>query len=284
MLSAIDERDRPYAVIALRWLSCAKRPLRLEELAEACCINPEGTPSIDLDHRVDPRGIPAVLSSLVRVYDAIPPAILGENGTTRQANADDVLVTHVQLAHFSVKEYLNSDSVVNSSNSCFHLSEAASHLSIAQSCAAYLREFVVSYDREDWAPWVLLYARRYFEVHQRAAELQGLPTSCLWVHLDILQSRAAKQFYFSSADLSSLYLASAFGLDLTCQAIGNAEINRVEGLQEEAATPLIAAVVGGFESTVKVLLSMGADVNIVTHGYGTALQAASYGGREQIVK
>ncbi|KAI1672149.1 hypothetical protein L13192_03008 [Pyrenophora tritici-repentis] len=52
----------------------------------------------------------------------------------------------------------------------------------------------------------------------------------------------------------------------------------------EYGNALQAASEGGHEQVVKMLLDKGAEVNAQGGEYGNALQAASWGGHEQVVK
>ena len=68
-LLGIDESYRQMAIKALQWLAFSKRPLRVEELAEAVSIDPQATPSFDQTERLfDSHDILNVVSSLITVH------------------------------------------------------------------------------------------------------------------------------------------------------------------------------------------------------------------------
>lgn len=52
--------------------------------------------------------------------------------------------TRVRLAHFSVKEYLESERILGSKVDQFRLESAVSHQSLARSCIIYLRYYSIS--------------------------------------------------------------------------------------------------------------------------------------------
>ena len=52
------------AIAALQWLAFSRHPLQVEELAEACIIEPETEPQVDDKERFPPREILEISSSL----------------------------------------------------------------------------------------------------------------------------------------------------------------------------------------------------------------------------
>ena len=102
ILDSIDADDSKDALKILQWLVYSARPLRIEELAEVLTVNTEFTPPLfDAEQRfLDPRDVLDICSSLV----ATTVEISGKDGDERE----EILV---QLAHFSVKEYLVSERI-----------------------------------------------------------------------------------------------------------------------------------------------------------------------------
>ncbi|KAF8199449.1 ankyrin repeat-containing domain protein [Pholiota molesta] len=84
---------------------------------------------------------------------------------------------------------------------------------------------------------------------------------------------------------NALQAASAGGHDTTARLLleNGADVNAAQG--GEYGTALQAASAGGHDTTARLLLENGADVNAAQRGeYGTALQAASAGGHVTIVR
>ena len=87
VLDRIAAEDFEIAKIALIWLSCCKRPLSLGDLGIATAIVP-GAKAFDEENRLD--------------NDEMLQEILGPLITVNRETSI------VNLAHFSVREYLNS--------------------------------------------------------------------------------------------------------------------------------------------------------------------------------
>ncbi|KAF2721065.1 purine and uridine phosphorylase, partial [Polychaeton citri CBS 116435] len=96
ILNNILDKHKQYAIRLLQFLTFSERPLRLEEAIDAIVVFPDRTPAFDERHRMpQPREITRFCSSLVSIVNhEIEPS----------KNSGDYL----QLAHFSVKEYLVS--------------------------------------------------------------------------------------------------------------------------------------------------------------------------------
>ncbi|KAF7984303.1 hypothetical protein HWV62_15275 [Athelia sp. TMB] len=115
----LAESDRPQDLLQmLHWLAFSVRALRLEELADVVSVDQGAVdgPAYDPDLRFgDPTIALAVCAGLVTL----------SNG-------------NVKLAHFSVKEYLTSDSIKAGAAAAFYINKSISHSMIAQTCLVYL--------------------------------------------------------------------------------------------------------------------------------------------------
>ena len=119
ILDDIGEENDKDAFKVLQWLTYSARPLRIEEVAEVTALDIEGDPRFDPEHRLrEPRDLLTICSSLVTL-----------------------VASELRLAHFSVKEYLTSERIRVSSASKFSALEISAHLSIAETCLAYLLQF-----------------------------------------------------------------------------------------------------------------------------------------------
>jgi hypothetical protein len=131
ILTNIDEDYRRDALKILQWLTYSARPLRLEEVAEVVAVDVDESPRFDPEKRyLEPRDIWTTCSSLISLQGEILED--AHKGNTRVI---------VQLAHFSVKEYLISPSIRNERAKDYSIQEVDTNALIAESCLAYLLHF-----------------------------------------------------------------------------------------------------------------------------------------------
>jgi hypothetical protein len=172
ILENIPEENMEDATTILRLLTCSERPLHLEELIDAIAVQPDVRPSFDPDNRMpEPRDILRICSSLVTLVQS-PLDRFGDVAV--DTHSDDVegrrTTTKLQLAHFSVKEYLISDRISPSFSTL--LAEQTARASIATLCLAYLP------DLDHSLPLVELRARfgfsqycaKYWAVHAKVVD------------------------------------------------------------------------------------------------------------------
>ena len=96
ILDSIDEDNQQDTLKILQWLTCSARLLRLEEVAEVITIDIKESPRFDPEKRYpEPQDIWTICSSLISLQEEA----LKDTGTGNPR-------VIVQLAHFSVKEYL----------------------------------------------------------------------------------------------------------------------------------------------------------------------------------
>jgi hypothetical protein len=128
-LDTIPFEHKSYAVLILQFLTFSERPFSVKEIVDVIAVNTEGDPYFDpSDTMPDHQEISRYCSSLVVVVST---------------ESDKVL----QLAHFSVKEYLTSnrvDSVV-----AREFQKVTASASIAKVCLAYLLQFDHEVQPED---------------------------------------------------------------------------------------------------------------------------------------
>ncbi|KAK9783908.1 putative NACHT domain-containing protein [Seiridium cardinale] len=130
ILQRIDLLYAEEALRALQWIVFAARPLFLEEVAEACIVDPSSSKAVDPDRRLQPLDIAEILTGLVVVE---PPVEEIMKPRPRR---------HVlALAHFSVKEYLISTQARGLPSNLYELSFEAglAHCSILRGCMAYIQ-------------------------------------------------------------------------------------------------------------------------------------------------
>ena len=298
ILARIPEGQKQTAIRILQFLASSERPLRIEEVVEAIAVNPEGKPQFDSKNRMpEPSEISRYCSGLVVVVPRTDYPIDQHNWK---------MVKVLQLAHFSVKEYLTSGRVEESFQGSF--TEINARGSITRVCLAYLSQP----DEKDppteiEAAFPLAqYSAQYWLDHARPAEpRKDVQESILKF---FLQQRNAYKVWGGLFDpdrpwsgdpwseylwidaprgyrnmATPLYYASLAGLGRTVESLleKGQDINASGGLYGNA---LQAASSRGHEKVVQMLLERGADVNAQGGRYGNALQAASSRGDEKVVQ
>ncbi|KAK6436813.1 hypothetical protein LTR95_006993 [Oleoguttula sp. CCFEE 5521] len=315
MLNNIDEDDRPYALKLIRWLAYAQSPPSLGELAEASIIDPMDDPAADGSVNIDDRGdwedALEILADFVVIEGADEADM--DDRISRSAGLDDVRGdlgvtylshdiekdTRVRLAHFSVKEYLESSRILASDAKEFHFDSAKEHKFLTQSCLVYLMYYSSSSQKtstkQDLTTFPLLeYAAKTWSYH---ALLQECSNSI--PELSLLTSEVSKRDWLSVYDPDhswkppfgtdqidigqALYYASLLGFETAVQMLidAGADINAQGGMYRNA---LHAASFGGLEKVVEMLIDAGADVNAQGGDCGNALQTASLRGHEKVVQ
>jgi hypothetical protein len=147
MLERIGPAVSGDALTLLRWLAYAMRPVTLAELQTAVTIRPEDD-EVDFEDEGDFRDSLDILAGLVVFSDGADSTEDGADSTAdggyTQYNKASVATqeltpdVRVRLAHFSVKEYLESERITGSSASFFRLEAGVCHRFLAQSCLTYL--------------------------------------------------------------------------------------------------------------------------------------------------
>lgn len=109
ILLNLDEEYEDYAFKIFQWLCFSKRSMRINEMVEVLATDSTDDFSFMPEQRLpDPRDILTICSTLVSITST------ATNGTSAQTD-------ELRLAHFSVKEYLISDRLKNSSMHRYHI-------------------------------------------------------------------------------------------------------------------------------------------------------------------
>ena len=142
LLRHITPQNKPYAVRILQLLLYSGRPVRLDQVIDAIIITPKKQPCFDAGLRMPhPEEITRLCPSLI----SLMPAGSKSEGETRHLL--------LQLAHASVREYLQSQSLEMSFRPA--LSEIAARKDLMNICIAYIvHAFKYTSDmrsNEDWA-------------------------------------------------------------------------------------------------------------------------------------
>lgn len=236
ILQDIPEESQGHARRALWWLVEARRPLTVEEVAEAAVLDPSIEIPFDPEERFfDPHNdiieILGSLVSVVRVENEIEPSTPVSVGAIT-ASTITSLSDQLRLSHFSVKEYLISERISQSADivvRVFHASQQLTDRFILKGCLEYIFHYSESDDKEendeDLEQFPLLrYACEYWCMHADASVIEDDVEEALLRLLaseTILNSwllvytpEQPKKKYFDKPDEpgQALHYAARFGL------------------------------------------------------------------------
>lgn len=117
----------------MQWLAYSWQPMSLTEVSEVLTVDPEDDTQFDIERRlVEPRELLRLCSSMAT--------------TVRQQRRQNVQTVYedaeeeelLQLAHFSVREYLESARLHEGLAKSFAIHEMRANTFIAESCIIYL--------------------------------------------------------------------------------------------------------------------------------------------------
>ena len=131
ILKNINQNDRPYALRILEFVCFSACPLTIEEVNDALAIELDEKPRFDPESRF--------LTAEEILY--VCPSLLILNEQEIRKGSKRTTARIVQLAHFSVKEYLVSERIAKSIVSYFALSPCQGNETLCRKCLAYLDYF-----------------------------------------------------------------------------------------------------------------------------------------------
>jgi ankyrin repeat protein len=325
MLTRIDDGDRAHALVLLRWLTYSYEPLTLEQLAEASIIDPTDDPSsdglVDLDNKGNWDDTLNILTGLIVVAPRDQENGSGTADEQRSEGSDqgdkhrivdnEIMIdgeldvyrhglhiskdTKVRLAHFSVKEYLQSSRIVDSAARGFHLVPSREHRFLTQSCLIYLTCYSQSRMKQDSEgyrikfPLVFYAAQRWWDhaaeqmPKDNTRELrflfnERLRLDCLSVYSPGQRSELVR----FAKRRPALPHASFKNLREIVQGL-IATGEDIDGQDGDLGSALEAAAGRGHDAMCRLLLDKGADVNGGGGTFGNALEAAAYEGHEDVI-
>ncbi|KAJ9412649.1 hypothetical protein FOXG_17298 [Fusarium oxysporum f. sp. lycopersici 4287] len=275
ILQRIPPERKHKAIRLLQFLVCSERPLTLKEAVDVIAVRIDSRPGyFDPEDRLPcPSEITGFCPSLVSI-------VQGPHG------GEDA-VEEVQLAHFSVKEYLLSYQVQG-----FLHAEAS--IVITQTCLTYLtslKKGSVAIIKSQFP--LAKYAAKVWMDHTRPAQVSSdiVAEAVSFLENDVLFRLWTRLYQLDwplveepgTTQASCLYFACLGGLTETVKVLlsNNRNVNAQGG---RYGTALQAASAEGYKEIVRLLLDKNADINARSGLYGTALYAASYGGHKEIVR
>ena len=288
------------AVKVLQWLCFSHRPMRLTEIVEILAIETGDQGGFDPEERLpDPMDIMVVCSSLISFNQRESDKHFDINFVPMIGRSEDADMIQLQLAHFSVKEFLLSDRCAFSS----HFRSQICHSVVAESCLRYLlhvfqeapitKELVMRnpltlYAAAQWWRHLQAISGRIDEIildltSRLLTEENGFLLSWVWLY-DMDRPWRTLDPRRKAEDVAQpIYYAAQIGVPVVVGKIlgRNTNANSRGGFYGNA---LEAASYFGHERVVQMLLDAGANVQAKGGFYGSALAAASSGGHERIVQ
>ena len=293
ILHAIPSEYQQNAIRILQFLTFSERPLTIDEAVDTIAVDIEGDQYFSPKYRMPvPQEISRYCSSLVVMVSAT-----GHTYDEDDSHDEDDERIELQLAHFSVKEYLTSNRLDSGFAQDFQ--ETTARASIAKVCLAYLLHFDQDALPEEISETFPLaqYSARSWMTHATVAEGKDKRLQDFIEQFFCYRERSYKICYSVhrpdqewdddpgsySEPASALYYAALGGLvnAVKCLLSRGADVNAQGG---QHGNPLQAASFSGLKQVVKLLLDKGADVNAQGGNDGNALQAAAVIGHEQVVK
>ncbi|KAI9878600.1 MAG: hypothetical protein M1830_000460 [Pleopsidium flavum] len=311
ILLNIPEDDQQAAHATLQWLAFSQRPMTLGEISEAIAVDTRQRCFAVESRFLDAHSILEICSSMVTLSESGIENDLASIGSDLGTTEDDSESTEsvvtdemkeLQLAHYSVKEYIVSERIRSGRAKAFAVVEAQAQEYMAEASLVYL----LSFDKPDslykdvWNHFPFLkYAARYWFKHSqtvtRDAGQQVLNltrslfdaenNSCFinWLRIWEPDDRYdnPKLSRSSESVKPPLYYAALMGL------LGVGQLLIEEGANVNAqsgsyGTALNAASAEGNEAIAHLLIEKGANVNAQAKHHETALQLASGWGHEAI--
>lgn len=264
MLQTIPDDQKDDAIRMLQLLIYSSRPLRLEEAVDAMSVNLAARPYFDPRNRTPiPSEIIASCSGLVTIE-----------------HLDDESGEVLQLAHFSVQQYLKSEKINPAWRHCMSKQQAMA--SNAKLCLAYcfqLRKTHDYYGDEYFIakcklhrPFLLVAATKWTEYAMQVETYDSELWAMIQEFLLSNELKRARFYWFYLRETHDL-LGPDREWYQRCFRTGTKELR-----------PLAIAAACGLYHSVKSMLLCGTDPNETDLIWVSALCAASYAGHHNIVE
>jgi ankyrin repeat protein len=281
ILKEIRKPNQGHAHQLLQCLVAAVRPLRVEELAEVLAFdfNVEGIPKLNLSWRWEDQEA-AVLSACSSLV------VIVKDGDSRI----------VQFSHFSVKEFLTANRLVEPIRdvSRFHIQLEAAHTILAQACIGALLRVDDRVDRNSIKDFPLArYAAQYWDTHAQFENASSRITDGMGCLFDADKPHFATWLWIYNGDSGvsmftmrpvkpaavPLYYAAMLGFRDLAEHLLAGHPEHVNARGGGEVTPMHVAARNGHTDILSILLEHDADL----HGRGkydwTPLHRASGRGK-----
>ena len=280
ILTEIRKSNQGHARRLLQCLVVAVRPLRVEELAEVLAVDfdSDGIQKLNLSWRWEDQeeAVMSACSSLVMVVKDSDSRI-------------------VQFSHFSVKEYLTSDRLAESSRdvSCYHILLESAHTVLAQACLGVLLRLDDRIDRDSIKNFPLAqYAAEHWAKHAQYGNVASHIKAGMECLFDVDKPHFVTWLWifnpehrFSMSSIRPerpeavpLYYAALFGFRYLTEHLLAKHPNDVRAQGGYRVTPLHVAADRGHVDVVSLLSEHLTDVDMQGQYLWTPLHLASFAG------
>jgi ankyrin repeat protein len=308
ILHQIADQEKSRVRHVLQFLCFALRPIRLTELAEVYRIGDCVSIQLPFTHE-------STLFNLEDIIDICQGLLTLEvmagnkfsSSGLHYHQTKEESITIIQLAHFSVKEFLLSHC-----SSFWKVTEEASHVSIIRTSIASFLQVTITIDApvdhlyhcnviDTLATYFSLYLSHHLDMLHPREHPTLIPSFQvlfdnrlsysnrimeLWCSLGIT-CRACTIEKLSMAPNRILFFAAFLGLTGTLQWLltsGRVLLSAINGTHHPCA-PMVAAVCSGCTDTVQCLIDLGANLDSVAADFNaTAIYTASRYGYADIVQ
>jgi ankyrin repeat protein len=287
ILLGIKKSNRKDVYRLLQCLVVSMRPLRVEELAEILALDfdsDEEIPKLNPEWRWEDEeeALQAACSSLISIVDTDGSRV-------------------VQFSHFSVKEYLTSPRLEESSGdvSCYHIFLGPAHIILARACLGVLLRLDDGAEQESTMKTrslpLVKYAAKHWVDHGQFENVsssirkgmeelfdQDKPYFEAWRRLhdiDMVLRTGHYLYYFpeSSGNGTPLYYAALCGFHDLAKHLIDKHPEHVNSEDSQSGTPLTAALARGYFQVAELLYRRGANVDVrgwenITPFYYASLQ------------
>ncbi|KAH0533900.1 hypothetical protein FGG08_007482, partial [Glutinoglossum americanum] len=302
ILINIDKENQQEARHALLWLAFSKRPLCIEEVAEAAVIDPERDTPFDPEERLlDPcNNILEILGSLITLSSESLHSNASDDGS--DYGLDHLPCGEIRFAHFSVYEYLVSERIKDSKALEFGVTAMVANHFIAESCLLYILHYDGSESKtaslQDLECFPLLrYACQFWYTHAKSIPVGSqksmdsvifrlfLSDTALlsWLRVHRPDHPTDESFKILEDIGTPLYYASNIGSQTAVQLLLEHKAD-VDVKTEDGWTALHSAADNGHSAVVQLLLEHKADVDVKTKSGWTALHSAARCGHSAVVQ
>ena len=296
------------ASVVFKVLSCASRPILLQEAADIIAVDLASDSFDPEDRPNDPSAILAICSTLLSAVEA-SPYTLGEMRRVADLflgiEEDDLEIFNssgpslyelpyrpgareLNFSHLSVKEYLESDGAPPSFRITSEDANATmARLGLIVLVSAELSLPFITYASKYWLHHAQKSNRQnYFDFESLAQTLFEEPNSGRlgsWMRINVQRFNPHRMMGMEVTTEVRLFYASFLGFSSICQTFieNGANVNAV--VDETFQGALTGACLGGHKAIVELLVDQGADPNPRPTNY-TPLEAACSRGDVEIVR
>ena len=286
ILREIRKPNQGHAHRLMQCLVAAVRPLQVKELAEVLAFdfNVEGTPKLNVGWRWEDQeeAVMSACSSLVMIV---------KDGDSRV----------VQFSHFSVKEFLTANRLVEPIKdvSRYHIRLEAAHTILAQACLGVLLRLDDGVDRDKIENFPLArYAAQHWATHARVENVSsrikdGMEclfdsdkpyfATWLWIYNednDVFMTTACPE----KPAAVPLYYAARFGFRDLAEHLITVHPEHVNARGGIDAVPMHVAARAGHADILSLLLNHGAELEGTARFNMTPLHKASCYGKLEAVR